>query len=371
MHYLDNAANSWPKPPAVYQALDTAYTCPLDDAAAKAVVSEAQAELASLFKISDPASLQFTQGCSEALTLAFQLIDWQPGDGVVISAVEHQSVVSPVLRLARERGVQIYIVPYSEANPFDLAECETLLQSHPNIRLITTAHASNAIGCILPVADIGRLAHRYGKLYLLDAAQTAGLLPINVHRDNIDMLAMPGHKRLHGPREIGALYVSEAVPASPSVLVSRQDSTLVSRMQALTEGVRWVREIGLDTIRWHATELLAELQDGLEEIPEVTVYGLSDISRHIPVISFNVLSHHPETLAEQLFEDFGISLSAGLHRSRLSHEAIGTIHRGGTIRASLGYHTRPEDIQALVDALKAILVGSLSGAWGMAPRLNR
>jgi selenocysteine lyase/cysteine desulfurase len=376
MYYLDHAANSWPKPQVVYQALDSQPSFgPPDDPKTQAAIIAAQDELGSLFKLPAPNRLQFTQGCSQALSLAFQLIDWQPGDGVVISAVEHQSVVEPVLRLARERGVQFYIAPYSETMPFDLRVCEALLNTHPNIRLIATPHASNVIGCTLPVGDIGRLARRYNKLYLVDAAQTAGMLSLDVQRDGIDMLAMPGHKHLHGPRGIGALYVGEAVrPAfAPASLLplAAQNSIGLPRLRALVEGTRWVREISLQTIRRHTTELLADLQDGLEEIPEVTLYGLSDLSRHIPVVSFNVLNHHPEALGNQLFEEFGLLLRPGLHRSRLSHEAIGTIHRGGALRVSLGYHTRPEDIDTLIHALKTILVGSLSGAWGLASRLNK
>ena len=384
MFYLDHAANSWPKPSAVYNALDQGYarqpgalSLPgqiQSGDARPAIIQAAQAELAPLFNLPNPEGLFFTSSCAEALSLAFSLFHWQKGDAIVISALEHQDLLSPVFQLARTQGVQVYIVPYTEAEPFSLAECEALLDAHPEIRLIATTHASNAIGCMLPLSEISRLARRYGKPYLVDTAQTAGIRPIDVQRDGIALLAFPGHQFLKGPRGTGALYVSEAIrnaslAAPMDTLLEGQlsESSLISipKLLGLTAGARWLRELSLSSIQRHTTELLAYLQDELEAIPEVTVYGLTDISRHIPLLSFNVLNHHPEALAQQLFQEFGIRLRAGLHHSRLSHEAIGTLHRGGTLRASLGYTTCPEDIEALIQALKRIVIGYSSwGDWG-------
>ncbi len=381
MHYLDQAANSWPKPATVYQALDQGFARQSSDPSRRrehssreeteATLLAAQRELAPLLSVPDPTGLSFTRSCEEALAKAFALFPWQPGDGIVISALEHRAMLSPVFHLARTRGVQVYIVPYTEAEPFSLDECETLLKTHPEIRLIATTHASNAVGCMLPLAEIGRLAKRYGKPFLVDAAQTAGVRPIHVQRDGIDLLAFPGHKFLNGPRGTGALYVSEAIrdACSPSsmqschtALLPETDARFIPRLQAFTAGVRWVRTQGLSRIQSHTTELLAALQDELEAIPEVTVYGLSDLSRHTALLSFNVLNHHPETLTQKLFNHFGIQVRAGLHHAHLAHEAMGTLHRGGTLRASLGYQTRTEDIEALIQALKHILVSSSSGS---------
>lgn len=388
MHYLDNAATSWPKPEQVYQTMDQSFRSLFSPKRGTAKASrlgvnqlqQARETLAQLFNIPNAERISFTNGCTHSLNMAIQAFPWQAGDAIVISSVEHHAMSRPVRKIAREKGIEFYIVPYTDANPFDLTVYEQLLQTRPNIRLVATTHASNVIGSVLPVSEIGRLARQYGKLYLLDAAQSAGVLPVDVQEFNIDLLAVPGHKSLYGPPGVGALYVGENVALNtfleggtggdsgkhemyPTLPDGFEVGTIpLPQILAMGEGVRWVQETGLSAIHKHETELLSLLLAGLREIPEVKVYGHQDVKRKTPVVSFNVLNHQPKSIGETLFDEHGIALRAGFHCAPMAHEAIGSIHLGGTVRASIGYYTQPEDIQALITALKAILSNTLSPA---------
>lgn len=386
MHYLDNAATSWPKPEVVYQKMDQSFRSLFSPkrGTAKAAriganqLQEARETLAQLFNVATPERISFTNGATHSLNLAIQAYPWQSGDAIVISAVEHHALSRPVRKMAREKGIQFQVVPYTEAVPFDLATYEALLKNHPEIKLVATTHASNVIGSIMPVAEIGRLAHQYGKHYLVDAAQTAGVLPVDVKRQHIDILAVPGHKSLYGPPGIGALYLSENVQLNTFLEGGTGNDSGKHEMKAhppdgievgtiplpqilaMAEGVRWVQETGLDKIHQHETELLERLLNGLREMPEVIIYGHTDIARKTPVVSFNLRDQHPKTVGETLFDQYGIALRAGFHCAPMAHEAIGSIAKGGTVRASIGYYTQPEDVDALLLALKKLLSESLS-----------
>lgn len=381
MHYLDNAATSWPKPEAVYTTLDQSFRqlfSPKRGTAQAARLGASQLQtardaLAGLLNITDSERICFTSGCTHALNLAIQAFPWQPGDGVLMSAIEHHALSRPIRKMARERGIQFYIVPYTDALPFDLDAAEALLQQHSRIRLLAVTHASNVLGSVLPVAEIGALARRYDRFFLLDAAQSAGVLPIEADAWGVDMLAVPGHKSLYGPPGVGALYVHKRVPLGtfleggtgndsgkhpmrPDAPDGFEVGTIpLPQILALAEGVNWVRQTGLDVIHRHETDLLSQLIQGLQTLPEVTLYGHTDVTRKTPVVSFNVQGLAPKALGDALFDQYGIALRAGFHCAPMAHEAVGTIPRGGTVRASIGYYTRPEDITALLEALKQVI----------------
>lgn len=379
-YYLDNAATSWPKPEAVYTKLDHVFRNLFSpkrgtDKASRLGaehMQQARESLATLFNIKQASHICFTNGCTHALNIAIQAFPWNPGDAVVISAIEHHALSRPVRKMAREKGINFYIVPYTDENPFDLETYQTLLDSHANIRMVATTHASNVIGSILPVSQIGQMARKAGKTYLLDAAQSAGVLHIDVEEMCIDLLAVPGHKSLYGPPGIGALYVRDTVPLQPVMEggtgndsgkhvmgTTLPDSIEVGtiplpQILAFAEGVRWVQDKTLTSIYTHEMDLLRFLLDGLCSIPKVTVYGHTDIMRKTPVVSFNIKGFTPEEAGERLSEEFGIALRTGFHCAPMAHEAIGTIHQGGTVRASLGYFTQQEDVKALIEAVQVL-----------------
>lgn len=386
MHYLDNAATSWPKPEAVYQKMDQSFRSLFSPkrGTAKAAriganqLQEARETLAQLFNIATPERISFTSGATHSLNLAIQAYPWQAGDAIVISAVEHHALSRPVRKMAREKGIQFHVVPYTDAVPFDLTAYEALLKNHPEIKLVATTHASNVIGSIMPNAEIGRLAHQYGKHYLVDAAQSAGVLPVDVKKQHIDILAVPGHKSLYGPPGIGALYLSENVQLNTFLEGGTGNDSGKHEMKAyppdgievgtiplpqilaMAEGVRWVQETGLTKIHQHETALLERLLNGLKEMPEIIIYGHTDVTHKTPVVSFNLRDQHPKAVGETLFDQHGIALRAGFHCAPMAHEAIGSIAKGGTVRASIGYYTQPEDVDALLLALKKLLAESRS-----------
>ena len=392
-HYLDNAATSWPKPEIVYTTLDqsfrqmfspkrgTVHTQKDKHFSSNALsLDECRQVMAGFIQAKNPQRIAFTSGCTHALNLAIQAFPWQPGDGVIISAVEHHALSRPVRKMAREKGIHFHVVPYSDVVPFDLTYCENILANKKNqIQLIATTHASNVIGCILPIAEIGALAHRYGAKYLVDAAQSAGFIPIDVEAMKIDMLAFPGHKSLYGPPGVGVLYVDESVSLNTfmeggtggdsgkhemhaTVPDGLEVGTIaLPLIRAMAAGCTWVQQEGLGTIQEQERALLKRLLEGLADIPEIIVYGTQDVAQKTPVVSFNLRQDSqthdnssvmpPKELGALLTDQFGIALRAGFHCAVMAHEAIGSSQHRGTVRASIGHFTQTQDIDALLNAL--------------------
>ncbi len=380
MHYLDNAATSWPKPEAVYTKMDSAFRHLFSPkrGTAKAArlgasqLDEARGLVASILKVKNPQRICFMGGATHALNAAILAFPLAEGDAIVMSAIEHHAVSRPIRKVSRDKGVRFHVVPYTDTNPFDLSAFEALLKSDPKIRLVATTHASNVLGSVLPIGEIGALCKKYGKTYLVDAAQTAGVLPIDVDAFNIDMIAIPGHKSLYGPPGVGALFIREGVPLQtfmeggtggdsgrhelpPTTPDGFEVGTIpLPQILALAEGIRWVKSTGLDAIHDAEMRLLARLLDGLKSIQKLTIYGHTNLQLKTPVVSFNVAGHAPKALGEQLFDEFGIALRAGFHCAPMAHEAVGSAPLGGTVRASIGFTTKDEDVDALLAALTKI-----------------
>jgi len=374
MRYLDHATNSWPKSSSVHEAMDRIFSRQ-DDRSSETIVEQTQELLTSVLGLPDASPIRFTSSHREALKLALSLIPWQAGDEIAISTVEQQSLLDLVLGLARTKGVRFFVIPADEQSPFDLEACETLLRDNPRIRLLAVPHASAITGCILPVQEIAQLSRRYGCPLLIDISQTAGLIPMRWETVEADMLGCSANLALGGPRRLAALCML------PDGLISLQPQNSVlelgssfdpsalqtedlARLTGWTASLRDVEAMARTGKRQPGLKYAKKLRNGLMEIPEVTVYHFSEQNRRLPLVSFNVLNHHPETLAGRLWQEESLWLQAGLHQSRLSHESLGTIQRGGTLRASLGYHTRQEDIDILLTALKRIIVTPLHRATG-------
>ncbi len=381
-HYLDNGATSWPKPDVVYETLDTSFRTMFSAKRGSSKASRegslkldgARQAVADLFNIADSNRVCFTSGCTHSTNMAIQALNWQEGDAVVMSAVEHHAISRPIRKIARERGVEFFVVPYTNDMPFDLAYFEDLLKTKPNIKLVATTHASNVIGCILPVTEIGALCKQYNVPYLLDAAQSGGVLNVDVQAMNITMLALAGHKSLYGPPGIGVLYMGEHEkldwrtfmeggtggdsgkhPMAAEPPNGFEVGTIpLPQILALAEGVKWVSDQEVEYIHAHETNLLKALLEGLNTINGITIYGSQDISTKTPVVSFNLDGHDPQELGALLYDEFGIALRGGFHCAPMAHESIGTVDKGGTLRASLGAFTKKEDVQALITALTTV-----------------
>jgi cysteine desulfurase / selenocysteine lyase len=311
-----------------------------------AATPEVQQAFARLLSLPNPEHIQLLSDGTSALNQAIQSFSWQPGDGIVISATEHRTILRAVRKMARERGIQFYIVPYTDAIPFDVNTLEALLQRYPNIRLIVTHHASNVIGSIFPIEAIGRIARHYNKLFWLDITQTIGHLPINASEIYADLLVWRGNQNIDLPENIEVVYDPTFRPS---------ESTYMQTDTSVMQSVAQIEEIGLSTIREREVNLLTHLLDGLLAIPEVVVYGHTEAEQKITVVSFNVLNQHPYALVEQLPQSKLLTIETGFHGSPMAHEAIGTTHRDGTLRVTLNHQTPLETIDALLSALKAVI----------------
>jgi len=385
MIYLDNAATSWPKPEAVYQAMDnfmryigaspgrSAHRLSIE---AGRIIYETRESLAQLFGTDDPMHIIFTSNATEALNLALRGI-LHPGDHVITSSMEHNSVMRP-LRAMERKGVEITKMNCTPEGFLDPQDIERAIE--PNTKLITLNHASNVVGTILPVAEVGQIARHHDVLFMVDAAQTVGCYPIDVETMNIDLLAFSGHKGLYGPQGVGGLYLRKGMEQriepltyggtgshseyeyQPDFLPDKYESGTPNTvgLAGLGAGVRFVLSQGVSSMQRKEETLTQLLLQGLKAIPRVTVYGDSDTRRQVAVVSFNISGLTPSEVAMQLEEGYQIMCRAGLHCSPAAHKTMGTFPQG-TIRLSPGHFTSPEDIEITLEAVQEIATGK--GRW--------
>ena len=377
MIYFDNAATSWPKPPGVVEAMVHF----MDDVGANPgrsghrlsveagrIVYDAREAVAELFNAPDPLRVVFGLNVTEALNLALRGL-LRPGDHVITSSMEHNSMMRPLRALERE-GVEVTVVRCSPEGFLDPADVEKALR--PNTVMIALNHASNVVGTLLPVAEVARIARQHGLLLLVDAAQTAGAYPIDVQADGIDLLGFTGHKSLYGPMGTGGLIIGERVDLARLEPLKRGGTGSRSELEeqpdflpdmcesgtpnavglaGLAAGVRWVLERGVETIRAHEVALTQRLIDGLREIPGVTVYGGLDATRQTATVSFNIAGLEPSEVGLRLDEEYGIMCRVGLHCAPAAHRTIGTFPVG-TVRFGLGAFSTVEEIDAALEAVR-------------------
>jgi cysteine desulfurase family protein len=376
MIYLDNAATSWPKPEAVYGAMDgfmrhtgaspgrSGHRLSIE---AGRVAYETREALATLFGVGDPTRIVFTSNATEALNVVIRGL-LHPGDHVITSSMEHNSVMRP-LRAAEQTGVRITVVPCSSAGTLQAGDIERAIAS--DTVLVVLSHASNVVGTLLPVAEVGLMARRRGVAFLVDAAQTAGCCAIDVEAMNIDMLAFSGHKGLYGPQGTGGLYIRQGIESrieplkrggtgsrsesehQPDFLPDKYESGTPNTvgLAGLGAGVRFVLEQG-GSIQRKEQELAVALLEGLGSIPGVVMHGCDGADSRIAVISFNIPGLTSSEVAMEL-EEHSILCRPGLHCSPAAHRTLGTFPQG-TVRLSPGYFTSDEDIEATLEAVREI-----------------
>jgi cysteine desulfurase family protein len=376
--YLDNAATSWPKPDSVYAATDR-YQRELGAPVGRGVYDEAtevgrlvttcRRGIARLIGAARPEQVVFTLNGTDALNLAIHG-SLRPGDHVVTSVVEHNSVLRPLRQLEDAGQITVTRVGCDVAGMIDPSAIRAAIQ--PNTRLVALVHASNVTGAIQPIADVGLIARKAGTLFLVDAAQSLGHLPISVADANIDLLAAPGHKGLLGPLGTGVLYVREGIEdrlhsvrqggTGSRSEEDRQPDALPDKYEAgnlnalgiigLAAGVEWLTQRGINDVRRHEMELTARLLDGLRGIAGVRIFGPADRQRQVGVVSLTVEGYDPQELAAALDAAARVQVRAGLHCAPLMHRALGTLERGGTIRASVGPFNTAEDVDTAVTAVR-------------------
>jgi cysteine desulfurase family protein len=377
--YLDSGATTFPKPEEVYQQMDRFYRdygvnpgrsgydlCMI----AVTMVEETRKQLTKFFSGTDYNRLVFTLNGTDALNLAiFGLLE--DGDHAITTTVEHNSVLRPLYHLSRDSNVEVDHIPFDSRGFVDPDAIKQKMKK--NTRLVVVNHGSNVIGTVQPVKEIGALCRERGITFLIDSAQTAGKIPIDMDQMHIDVVAFTGHKSLMGPMGTGGLYVREGV----EVRHTRAGGTGVrSAIRAhldeypyrleygtgnlpgiagLNAGVKWVEEKGLHAIQAHESKLLRMLRDGLREIDGVTLYCQDDLTDHIAVLAFNVDGLEAMDAGTMLDVDYNIACRTGLHCAPQVHEQLGTDKIHGTVRFGIGPFNTEEDIAIAVQAVGEIV----------------
>jgi cysteine desulfurase/selenocysteine lyase len=376
MIYFDNAATSWPKPPGVAEAmvhfLDEVGANPGRAAHRRAIESgrilyDAREAVCELFHAPDPLRVVFGSNVTEALNLALKGL-LRPGDHVVTSSMEHNSMMRP-LRALEQKGVQVTVAQCSPQGVLDPADVAAAIR--PDTKLVALNHASNVVGTLLPVAEAGAICRRRDLLLLVDAAQTGGAYPIDVQADQIDLLAFTGHKSLGGPMGTGGLIVGQRVDETqmeplirggtgsrsehevqPDFLPDMCESGTpnVVGLAGLAVGVRWVLERGVEVIRAHEVALAQPLIHGLSRIDGVTVYGTLDPELQTATVSFNIAGMEPSEVGLRLDDDYGVMCRVGLHCAPTAHKTIGTFP-DGTVRFGLSAFNTMGEVEAALVAV--------------------
>jgi cysteine desulfurase family protein len=377
MTYLDNAATSFPKPEAVYQALDRFARCELANPgraghkmalAAERALDDCRHSLNQLFHGESPERFVFTLNCTDALNMAFKGV-LNDGDHVITTDLEHNSVSRPLRKMELDKRISLTRIRADTGGTVDPDDIRRAIT--PKTRLITMTHASNVLGTVQPVAEVGRIAREKNLLFLVDAAQTAGVIPIDVQAMQIDLLAFPGHKSLFGPTGTGALYAgsrasvrawreggtggdssSETQPREfPYFLEGGTPNVL--GVAGLAAGVRYVTEQGLDAIHQREMKLLERLWQKLDEMGGHEVFGHRDADRRVATLSFRSATLPATELGGILDQAFDIAIRPGLHCAPYIHRSLGTFP-DGTVRVSSGPFNTEADIDRLIAALTEI-----------------
>lgn len=379
--YFDHAATSFPKPEAVLEAMNRyqrhggapagrgGYRAALQ---AGRIVDECRTLAANVLGVAEPNRIAFTFNGTDGLNIALLGL-CRPGDHVITSAWEHNSVLRPLRHLQDHRGVAVTrLEPNANGQivPESVAAALT-----PTTRLVAVQHASNVIGVVQPVESIAEVVRAHGALFLVDAAQTAGHRPIAIESSPIDLWACSGHKGLRGPLGTGLLYVGPRAESELQPLRwggtgthsedDRQPAELPERLESGNLNVLGLAGLGAALHELAVCDLYArghlesqrvqQLWDALSRLPKVTLYGRSpcEVDR-LGVVSLNIAGYAPQELATILDDHFGIEARVGLHCAPGVHRTLGTVSAGGTLRLSLGPETSEDDLDAVIEAITAL-----------------
>lgn len=381
--YMDNAATSRPKPAGVAEAMSR-YAMDLGASAGRGAYSEAvetgelifecRRRLNRLFHGEKPEHFVFTLNCSDALNLAIKgLVDPDKRGHAICTHIDHNSILRPLHALEARGSITQTRVPVDPAtglvDPDDIREA-----IRRDTRLIAITHVSNVTGTVQPVREIGRIARERGIPFVVDAAQSAGHVPIDVREDCIDLLAAPGHKALLGPLGTGLLYIRPGLEKSLRTL--REGGTGSVSEQAvqpdfmpdkyepgshnaigiigLSEGVRWVAGQTVQKLAAHDVELMRTFIDGITDVEGLAYYGPQGVRNRIGVFSVRIDGYEPHELSAILESHYGILTRSGIHCAPLAHAALGTAELGGTTRLSFGPFLSVQDVAYATDALAEI-----------------
>lgn len=375
MIYLDNAATTMHKPKEVIDAVVEAMTS-LGNAgrganeaslSAARIIYDAREKLCRFFNGEDPRQIVFTSNSTESLNIAVKGL-LEPGDHVITTMLEHNSVLRPLYEMEK-KGVALTIIKADKEGRFSLEEMEAAIR--PETKMIVCTNGSNLTGNYVDIGKVGEMAHRHDVLFMVDASQTAGVFPIDVRNMQVDVLCFTGHKGLLGPQGTGGMYVREGLAIRPlksggsgvqtySKTHPREMPTALEAgtlnghgIAGLRAAVEYIEKTGLDAIRAKEQELMWRFYEGVKEISGVTVYGDFDSRERCAIVALNIGDYDSSEVSDALLTEYGISTRPGGHCAPLMHEALGTVEQGA-VRFSFAHSNTEEEVDIAINAVREL-----------------
>jgi cysteine desulfurase family protein len=377
--YFDNAATSWPKPDKVIKAIidyqnkfaanpgRSGHRMSLESAR---MIFETRMKITKFFNGDEPLNLIFTQNVTHSLNIVVKGLLKQ-GDHIITTSMEHNAVMRPINELLKIKKIEMSSIKCTTEGKVDINEVKKSIKT--NTRIIFMTAASNVTGTVMPLEEVGKIAKEKGIIFCVDAAQAAGVIPIDVKKMNIDLLAFTGHKSLFGPTGIGGLYIKKGLEVNIEPLLtggtgSRSEFEIhpdfmpdrfeagtpnVLGIAGLNAGIDFVNSIGLDEICKHEHKLLKYFIDEVNKNDRINIYGSKNLENRIGVVSFNILDKPPSEISEILDEKFSIMSRPGLHCAPSAHKTIKTFPQG-TVRFSFNFFNTIEEVEIAVNALSIL-----------------
>ncbi|MEF9998251.1 MAG: aminotransferase class V-fold PLP-dependent enzyme [Lachnospiraceae bacterium] len=377
MIYMDNAATTMHKPKeviaAVVEAMESmgnagrgAHAASLD---ASRIIYNTREQLSDLFGANNPKQIAFTCNSTESLNIAIKGT-LSKGDHVITTMLEHNSVLRPLYEMEKQ-GVELTIVSSNKKGVVSYEEIESAIQS--NTKAIVCTHGSNLTGNIVDIRHIGRIAKQYKLLFIVDASQTAGVVPIDVKEMNIDILCFTGHKGLLGPQGTGGMYVREGITVAPlksggSGILTYSKSHPSEMPTALEAGtlnghglaglhaaLMYLNTYGMEKIRQIEQTYMWKFYNGIKDIPNIKIYGDFETKERCAIVTLNIGDYDSSEVSDELLTLYEISTRPGAHCAPLMHEALGTVEQGA-VRFSFSHYNTEEEINIAIQAIKELSV---------------
>lgn len=375
MIYLDNAATTMHKPKKVIDAVVCAMSS-MGNAgrganeaslSASRIIYDTREKLCRFFHGENPRQIVFTNNSTESLNIAIKGL-LNPGDHVITTMLEHNSVLRPLYEM-KEKGVGLTIIESDKNGRFRLEDMEAAIR--PNTKMIVCTNGSNLTGNYVPLKPVGELAKKHDILFVVDASQTAGVFPIDVQDMMIDVLCFTGHKGLLGPQGTGGMYVKEGIKIRPLKTggsgVQTYSKTHPAEMPTALEAgtlnghgiaglhaaMSYLEETGVDHIRAREQELMWRFYKGVKDIPEITIYGDFSTKERCAIVTLNIGEYDSSEVSDALLTEYSISTRPGGHCAPLMHEALGTVEQGA-VRFSFSHYNTEEEVDTAIEAVREL-----------------
>ena len=375
MIYMDNAATTMHKPQEVIDAVVSAMSSMgnagrgASEAALSAsrIIYDTREGLAKLFGAENARQIAFTSNSTESLNIAIKGI-LDPGDHVITTVLEHNSVLRPLYEMEK-KGTELSVIGCNEKGMPDIAAMEAAIKE--NTKKIICTNGSNLTGNYVDVAVIGKMAHKHGQIFVVDASQTAGVFPIDVQKMDIDILCFTGHKGLLGPQGTGGIYVKEGIQIRPlktggSGIQTYSKEHPVQMPTALEAGtlnghgiaglhaaLGYLEKTGIDNIRKKEENLMWRFYNGVKDVPGVKIYGDYSQKERCAIVTLNIGDYDSSEVSDELLMEYDISTRSGGHCAPLMHEALGTVEQGA-VRFSFSHYNTEEEVDTAIRAIREL-----------------